>query len=484
MSVTPQSASKLPASDYVIFGGTGDLSFRKIFPAFFWRYLDGQLTDDFRLFATSRRAFNIKDFAEALRPFCEDAFAKGYATEERWQAFLNIIQIVIMDVANGNGVGSLVTQIEEKASIDRPTIFYLAIAPSLFGPAVQMLKAAGLANPQTRLVVEKPLGNDSASSRAINEKLTAVFNEHQIYRIDHYLGKETVQNLMVLRFANVIFESLWSNQHIDHVQITVAETIGVGKRADYYDRFGATRDMVQNHLLQLVCLVAMEPPTYFAADQVRDEKLRVLRALRPLLLDELALGQYAGYREELGEASNTETYVAMKLSIDNWRWAGVPFYIRTGKKLQQQASEIIITFKNLAHDIFAKSGGDKLSDYPNRLVIRLQPSEGLRLHMTSKQPGPGGMRLSPSDLNLSFEETFEERLPDAYERLLMDTARGNQTLFMRGDEVMAAWSFIDPILAMSANIAPTTYVTGSMGPDDILLKMDGRQWIDPDQDWR
>jgi glucose-6-phosphate 1-dehydrogenase len=313
MSVTPSSASKLPASDYVIFGGTGDLSFRKIFPAFFWRYLDGQLTDDFRLFATSRRAFNIRDFAEALRPFCEDAFASGYATEERWQAFLKIIQVVIMDVANGDGVGSLVTQIREKASIDRPTIFYLAIAPSLFGSAVQMLRNAGLASPQARLVVEKPLGNDSASSRTINEKLTAVFNESQIYRIDHYLGKETVQNLMVLRFANVIFESLWSNQHIDHVQITVAETIGVGKRADYYDRFGATRDMVQNHLLQLVCLVAMEPPTYFAADQVRDEKLRVLRALRPLSLDDLALGQYAGYREELGEASNTETYVAMRI---------------------------------------------------------------------------------------------------------------------------------------------------------------------------
>ncbi|MGB0181638.1 MAG: glucose-6-phosphate dehydrogenase [Candidatus Puniceispirillales bacterium] len=480
MSVPPCSAAKLPASDYVIFGGTGDLALRKIFPAFFLRYLDGQLTDDFRLFATSRRAFNIEKFATVLRPFCKDAFANGHATEERWQAFMNIIQIVVLDVVSGNGVDSLVTQIEKKASADRPIIYYMAIAPSLFGPTVQMLKTVGLVTPQARLVVEKPLGNDGASSRMINDELTAVFDEHQIYRIDHYLGKETVQNLMALRFANVIFESLWNNQHIDHVQITVAETVGINGRGEYYNQYGAIRDMIQNHLLQLVCLVAMEPPSHFRADQVRDEKLRVLRALRPLSPNELVLGQYDNYVEELGEASTTETYVAMKLAIDNWRWAGVPFYIRTGKKLKQRASEIIITFKELAHDIFNNNGGDKISDHPNRLVIRLQPSEGLRLQLTSKQPGPGGMRLSPSELNLSFEETFEERLPDAYERLLMDTARGNQTLFMRGDEVLGAWGFIDPISAMAANAVPAIYKAGSMGPDDTLLNKDGRHWVDPD----
>lgn len=484
MSVPSTSAAKLPASDYVIFGGTGDLSLRKIFPAFFWRYLDGQLTDEFRLFATSRRPYSIDTFATALRPFCEDAFTNGHATEERWQAFLQIIDIVVMDVVTGDGVDDLVAHIEEKISSDRPAIYYMAIAPSLFGTTVQTLQQAGLVTPQARLVVEKPLGNDGASSRAINDELTAVFDEHQIYRIDHYLGKETVQNLMALRFANVIFESLWNNQHIDHVQITVAETVGVGGRAAYYDKYGAIRDMVQNHLLQLVCLVAMEPPAHFNADQVRDEKLRVLRALRPLSAGELALGQYANYLEELGDSSTTETYVAMKLAIDNWRWAGVPFYIRTGKKLQQRASEIIITFKDRAHDIFANNGGGKVSGHPNRLVIRLQPSEGLRLQLTSKQPGPGGMRLFPSELNLSFDETFEERLPDAYERLLMDTARGNQTLFMRGDEVLAAWGFIDPILAMAADTTPEPYATGSMGPEDRLLAADGRHWIDPDQDWQ
>ena len=317
----------------------------------------------------------------------------------------------------------------------------------------------------------------------INDELATVFTENQIYRIDHYLGKETVQNLMALRFANVIFESLWDNSHVDHVQITVAETVSVGGRASYYDQYGAIRDMVQNHLLQLVCLVAMEPPAQFNANQVRDEKLRVLRALRPLEADALLLGQYEDYTDELGTSSTTETFVAMKLAIDNWRWAGVPFYIRTGKKLRQRASEIIITFKDRPHDIFANSRDGTILGQPNRLIIRLQPSEGLRLQMTSKQPGPGGMRLLPSDLNLSFDETFEERLPDAYERLLMDTARGNQTLFMRVDEVLAAWEFIDPILELAKTRTPVSYKPGSMGPTDDLLQADGRSWIDPHEDW-
>lgn len=473
----------LPPSDYVIIGGTGDLSLRKIFPAFFWRYLDGQLTDEYRLFATSRAALSVAEFAAKLRPFCESAFVDGHATTEKWESFLKIIQIVNLDLVNGEGAALLADQIAKKHSVDRPAIYYLAIAPSLFGAAVKMLKTAGLASEQARLVVEKPLGNSGDSSQKINDELATVFAEHQIYRIDHYLGKETVQNLMALRFANVIFESLWDNSHVDHVQITVSETVGVGGRASYYDQYGAIRDMVQNHLLQLVCLVAMEPPAKFNANQVRDEKLRVLRALRPLEADALVLGQYEDYTEELGTSSNTETYVAMKLAVDNWRWAGVPFYIRTGKKLQQRASEIIITFKDRPHDIFSSSGDRKILGQPNRLIIRLQPSEGLRLQMTSKQPGPGGMRLFPSDLNLSFDETFEERLPDAYERLLMDTARGNQTLFMRVDEVLAAWAFIDPVLALAETRTPLSYRAGSMGPKDDLLEADGRSWIDPHEDW-
>lgn len=483
MSVPPLPTASLPPSDYVIIGGTGDLSLRKIFPAFFWRFLDDQVTSEYRLFATSRGELSVADFATKLRPFCADAFDQGHATSEKWEAFLSIIQIVNLDVSTGDGAAELATLIMQNGSVDRPTIYYLAIAPSLFGNAVTLLKDAGLATPQARLVVEKPLGNNGDSSRAINAELATVFAESQTYRIDHYLGKETVQNLMALRFANIIFESLWNNNHIDHVQITVAETVGVGGRAAYYDQYGAIRDMVQNHLLQLVCLVAMEPPSFFNADQVRDEKVRVLRALRPLEDEALVLGQYDDYTDELAQSSTTETFVAMRLAIDNWRWAGVPFYIRTGKKLTQRASEIIITFKDRPHDIFSKNAGGAISGHPNRLIIRLQPSEGLRLQMTSKQPGPGGMRLFPSDLNLSFDEAFEERLPDAYERLLMDTARGNQTLFMRVDEVLAAWDFIDPVLALAQDRKPLTYKPGTMGPKDSLLQADGRDWIDPHEDW-
>ena len=472
----------LRPSDYVIIGGTGDLALRKIFPALFWRYLDGQITADYRIAAAARRAISTAEFAAMLRPFCDDAFKSGNASEDDWKGFLDLLSVLTLDVSSGDGGDALAGFIAERADAGRPTIFYLAIAPSLFGDATRLLRANGLVTPQARLVVEKPLGHDGESSRAINAELAEIFDETQIYRIDHYLGKETVQNLMALRFANVIFESLWNNNHIDHVQITVAETVGVDGRAGYYDKYGAIRDMVQNHLLQLVCLVAMEPPSFFDADQVRDEKLRVLRAIRPLAAGDIQCGQYQEYTQELGETSNTETFVAMKLAIDNWRWAGVPFYIRTGKKLQRRASEIVITFKQRPHDIFQRNGGAAIDSPPNRLIIRLQPSEGLRLQLISKEPGPGGMRLFPSELNLSFDDTFESRLPDAYERLLMDTARGNQTLFMRRDEVFAAWDIIDPVMGIVAAQTPHLYRSGTMGPADELLAADGRSWIDPHDD--
>ena len=481
------SESKVPSvnlspSDYVIIGGTGDLSLRKILPALFWRYLDGQITSDYRIAAASRRDIAIDEFAAMLRPFCESAFADGTAGEDEWQGFLALVSIITLDVKGGEGGDKLAEFIAERADSGRPTIFYLAIAPSLFGDATRLLRDCGLVVPQARLVVEKPLGHDGESSRAINAELAEIFDESQIYRIDHYLGKETVQNLMALRFANVIFESQWNNNHIDHVQITVAETVGVDNRAAYYDAYGAIRDMVQNHLLQLVCLVAMEPPSHFNADQVRDEKLRVLRAIRPLSAEDISCGQYQEYMQELGNSSNTETFVAMKLAVDNWRWAGVPFYIRTGKKLARRASEIVITFKQRPHDIFQRNGGGDIDSPPNRLIIRLQPSEGLRLQLISKEPGPGGMRLFPSELNLSFGDTFETRLPDAYERLLMDTARGNQTLFMRRDEVFAAWDIIDPLLTLIAGKTPSLYRSGTMGPEDDLLVAEGRAWIDPYDD--
>ena len=469
-------------SDYVIFGGTGDLALRKIFPAFFWRFLDGQVTRNFRLIIAAHNILSREEFAEKLRPNCKDAFSSGVATDDSFAAFISLMHIVQLDVVTRDGADTLAALIEERRSPERPCIYYFAVAPSLFGASCQLLKHADLIRPQSRVIVEKPLGHDGPSAKLINDEILAVFHEEQIYRIDHYLGKETVQNLMALRFANIIFESLWSNNHIDHVQITAAETVGVGQRAEYYDKYGAIRDMLQNHLLQLLCLVAMEPPAQFNAAQVRDEKLRVLRALRAADKEDLVCGQYQGYEAELGRSSNTETFVALKMFVDNWRWAGVPFYIRTGKKLAVRASEIIITFKRRPHDIFAPNGESQKGDTPNRLVIRVQPQEGLRLQLTSKEPGPGGMRFFPSELNLSFGETFDQRLPDAYERLLMDTARGNQTLFMRLDEVLAAWGFIDPIVDMTKDIAPQLYREGTMGPSDTLLSALGCNWIDPPDD--
>ena len=478
----PQSAI-VPASDYVIIGGTGDLSVRKIFPALFLRYAAGQVTNDFRLFVVGRQKVNSYEFREKLEPHCLSPMSELDVGIDLIDRFMELVEFVCTDISQPMSLAGLAKTLLPEASEGRPIVFYLSISPSLFSAACQRIHEAGLVLPQSRLVVEKPLGHDHASSRKINDELLAVFREDQIYRIDHYLGKETVQNLMALRFANVIFEALWNNRYIDNVQITVAETIGVGSRAAYYDKYGAVRDMLQNHLLQLLCLVAMEPPARFNANQVRNEKLRVLQALRPLDEENFVLGQYQEYPHEVGATTSTETYIALKVMIDNWRWAGVPFYIRTGKKLKTRASEIVITFKNRPHDIFASNGvTDQEAEIPNRLIIRVQPHEGLRLLLTSKEPGPGGMRLFPSELNLSFGETFNERLPEAYERLLMDIARGNQTLFMRLDEVLAAWEFIDPLVDMVTKSFPLLYNAGSMGPADELLTKDARHWIDPKED--
>jgi glucose-6-phosphate 1-dehydrogenase len=477
--ILPKSAI-VPNSDYVIIGGMGDLSLRKIFPALLLRYAAGQVTNDFRLFVVGRQEINARDFREKLEPHCASLMSGLDGGEGLIDRFMELVQFACVDISQPMSMAGLAETLLPEESKGRPIVFYLSIASSLFSAACQRIHEAGLVLPQSRLVVEKPLGHDRASSREINDELLAVFKEDQIYRIDHYLGKETVQNLMALRFANVIFEALWNNRYIDNIQITVAETLGVGGRADYYDNYGAIRDMLQNHLLQLLCLVAMEPPARFNADQVRNEKLRVLHALRAVSAENVVIGQYQEYPHEVGDTTSTETYVALKVLIDNWRWAGVPFYIRTGKKLKTRASEIVITFKNRPHDIFAGDGvTDQEVEIPNRLIIRVQPHEGLRLLLTSKEPGPGGMRLFPSELNLSFGETFNERLPEAYERLLMDIARGNQTLFMRLDEVLAAWDFIDPLVDIVTKRFPLLYNAGSMGPADDLLTRDARHWIDP-----
>ena len=379
---------------------------------------------------------------------------------------------------------------------DRVRAFYLAVAPAIFGSISERIRDHKLITKMTRIVVEKPIGRDLASAEALNDTIGQVFKEDQIYRIDHYLGKETVQNLMALRFANALYEPLWNSAHIDHVQITVAESVGLESRAGYYDKAGALRDMVQNHILQLLCLVAMEVPPSMAAENVRDEKLKVLRALKPINpgnVEKVTVrGQYKagasaggpvkGYLEELeGGVSNTETFVAIKAEINNWRWAGVPFYIRTGKRLATRMSEIVIVFKPIPHSIFDEAAG-RISS--NQLVIRLQPNEGVKQSLMIKDPGPGGMRLRNVSLDMSFADAFDARSADAYERLLLDVIRHNQTLFMRRDEVEAAWQWVDPILKAweSTGQLVQSYTSGTWGPSQAiaLIERDGRTWHEND----
>ena len=363
--------------------------------------------------------------------------------------------------------------------------FYLSVAPSLFGDIAGRLKSTGIADDLSRIVVEKPFGHDLASAQALNAALREHFEESQIYRIDHYLGKETVQNLMALRFANSLFEPQWNSHHIDHVQITVSESISVAGRGEYYDKSGAMRDMVQNHLMQLLCLTAMEPPSTFEPNAVRNEKLKVIESLEPVPADDIVRGQYRakaggdGYLDHAGDPhSRTESFVAMKVEVANWRWAGTPFYLRTGKCLRERVSEIAVYFRKPPHNIF---GEDNAID-GNMLVIRLQPDEGITLKTTIKDPGPGGMRLTSADLDMTFADSLPEagRPQDAYERLIMDVIRGNQTLFMRGDEVEAAWTWADPIINAWDNSTrtPQPYDQGGSGPEDalLLLHRDGRRW--------
>ncbi len=478
--------------DLAVFGATGDLSQRKLLPALFHRDLQGQIPHGARIIGCSRRALSHGDFIAFARKAIEGHVPEADRPADVMARFLERVSYVAADAAQDEGWAKLAERLTPQP--DRIRVFYLAVGPDLFGPICDRLGAGGLVTPRTRVVIEKPLGKSGASARALNESIGRVFKEPQIYRIDHYLGKETVQNLMALRFANALFEPVWNAGHIDHVQITVAETLGVEGRAGYYDTAGALRDMAQNHMLQLLCLVAMEPPTSTQADALRDEKLKVLKALKPVTGDQVAQvtvrGQYKagaanggavkGYFEELGStASKTETFVALKAEIANWRWSGVPFYLRTGKRLPARVSEIVVTFKPIPHSVFDGQAGPIA---PNRLVIRLQPDEGVKLWLMIKDPGPGGMRLSNVPLDMSFADAFNVRNPDAYERLLMDVVRGSQTLFMRRDEVEAAWAWIDPMLeAWSASSdAPKPYTAGTWGPSAAvaLIERDGRTWYE------
>jgi len=443
-----------------------------------------QMPSGSRLIGAARSKMSRAEFRTmaryALTEFVEPKLLKPELVDE----FLNCIDYVAVDASGDGGWAALRKKLDEKPQHVRA--FYLSVAPSLFGTIAGRLAAAGIATPESRIVVEKPIGHDLASARTLNAELRKHFAEQQIYRIDHYLGKETVQNLMAIRFANALFEPLWNAHYVEQVQITVAESIGVAGRGAYYDKSGAMRDMVQNHLMQLLCLTAMEPPSKFDPDAVRDEKLKVIRALDPLRLGDTVRGQYrsngkdGSYLDHVGDASSrTESFVAIRAHIANWRWSGTPFYLRTGKKLSARLSEICVVFKHPPHTIFPQV--DALRG--NALIIRLQPDEGIMLRVAIKDPGPGGMRLIEVPLDMTFARSLgpeQREMPEAYERLIMDVIRGNQTLFMRGDEVEAAWEWTDPIIKAwdDAGSRPLPYDAGSAGPIDSykLTGADGHLW--------
>ena len=475
--------------DCVVFGATGDLTLRKLLPALYYRFRDGQMPADSRLIGAARSDLSNEQFRQRAADALNKHVPGSDIEPNMLDRFCGQLEYVRIDATNPD---TRWDALEALLDPSRVRVFYLATSPDLYGAICRNLGRASLVTEDSRVVLEKPIGRDLASARQINDSVGEVFREDQTFRIDHYLGKETVQNLLVLRFGNALFEPLWNSAHIDHVQITVAETLGLGRRAGYYDHAGALRDMVQNHMLQLLCMVAMEPPASLAPDAVRDEKLKVLHSLKAIDDSNAAQltvrGQYRagvaegasvpGYPEELGNnKSNTETFVALKAEIANWRWAGVPFYLRTGKRLPSRVSEIVVTFKPVPHSIFNPDAGT-LSQ--NRLVLRLQPDEGVKLWLTIKHPGPGGLRLRHVPLDMSFAEAFGVSQPDAYERLLLDVVRGNPTLFMRRDEVEAAWRWAGPILAAwgGSGEAPRPYSAGSWGPSAAvaLIERDGRTW--------
>ena len=457
---------------------------RKLLPALYALCRENRLPATGKVICIGRHPWNTEQFIaeieKEIRP----------AQPHQWHKFYTRISYISFDATDPAGYAPLIEALRTEASITR--IFYLATPPNMFSRICQNLHQRNLITKYARVVLEKPLGRDLQSARQINAEVGSLFDESQIFRIDHYLGKEAVQNLLALRFGNVMFEPLWRREWMSDVQITIAEEIGVGNRIEYYDKSGALRDMLQNHLLQLLCIVAMEPPVSVSADAVRDEKLKVLRSLKRFnqdrLVQNIVRGQYRagyvsgnavpGYRNEPDADTNshTETYVAIKAEIDSWRWSGVPFYLRTGKRMADQLAEIVVRFKSLPHSIFAQPSSSFLA---NSLVIRLQPDEGLHLNLMAKTPGEG-IRLRPVDLELDFRESFKMPRMDAYERLLMDVLRGQLTLFMRSDELEAAWEWVEPILNFweQEGSPPAPYAAGSWGPAaaSALIGRDGLQW--------
>jgi glucose-6-phosphate 1-dehydrogenase len=479
--------------DLLIIGGDGDLALRKLYPALYSLWLADCLPEDTRILAVARRDLAQEEFLELVRSWILKVRSSGRPLEDEWDRFADRLRYWKQDATYVEGLVSL----REELLVDpqRDLVVYLATPPQIFSPVCRALQSAELVRPNTRIVVEKPLGEDRESYLDINHQLTSIFEEDQVFRIDHYLGKETVQNLLALRFANSFLEPLWNNKYIDNVQITVSEDIGVSGRWQFYDEAGAMRDMVQNHLLQLLCLAAMEPPAHLEPAAVRNEKLKVLSCLRHMdehsVSENVVIGQYTagavggepvpGYCSEEGAAarSDTETFVAVKTWVDNWRWAGVPFYLRTGKRLGHRYSEIVAEFKPVSHSIF---GARLPIGTKNRLVIRLQPDETISLEMMNKEPGlDANTPLRKVTLDLSFpEHASTVATPDAYQRLLFDVIRNNPTLFVRADEVEEAWKWVDSIQRVwqVGGKRPEPYTAGSWGPSRAiaLVARDDRNW--------
>jgi glucose-6-phosphate 1-dehydrogenase len=479
-----------PAFDLILFGGTGDLAMRKLLPALYRRDAAGQIAATSRIIGTARSPLTREAWLAQVEATCRSHVGEDF-DPQHWRAFSDKLFYVQADSGDSKGLTAFIELLRGREALVR--IFFLSTAPTAFAAICDSIGKARLATPLSRVVLEKPLGQNLASANEINEHVGAIFTEQQIYRIDHYLGKEAVQNLIALRFGNALFEPLWRRGRIRYVQITVAEQLGVETRGAFYDQTGALRDMVQSHLLQLLCIIAMEPPASSDADAVRDEKLKVLRALRPLtgadVQTKTVRGQYRagavsgkpviGYAEQEGVAkdSSTETFVALKVESDNWRWAGVPFFLRTGKRLQEKLSEIVITFEQVPYSIF----GATSKTQPNELIISLSPRDSVTLTILAKAPGEV-MRLKPVDLSLDLVDSFKTRQLDAYERLLTDVVKGNLTLFMRRDELDAAWKWIDPIRegwALSDDL-PKGYTADTWGPaaSSALLSRDGFTWSD------
>jgi glucose-6-phosphate 1-dehydrogenase len=472
----------------VIFGATGDLTARKLIPALFRNHRKGRLPDGTRIIGFSRSPQSDDAFRARAREALGTVGGTS-ATAQEWDAFSRCLEYQAGDFTDPAGFAALARRITGGGTASGPWLFYLATAPDLFPAVIARLHGAGLTDgsPAQRIVIEKPFGRDRASAGRLNTALHALVPEDRIYRIDHYLGKETVQNLLVLRFANAIFEPLWNRNYVDHVQITVAETVGVESRAGYYDTSGALRDMFQNHLLQLLTLVAMEPPSVYDADALRNEKVKVLSALREippeLSARHTVRGQYSGYRQERGVApeSQTETYAALRCLVDNWRWQGVPFYLRSGKRLRERASEIIMQFRRPPTQILDTHAG-RTDLFTNRLSICIQPDEGMHLRFVTKVPD-GGLQTRPVDMDFHFRDTFgDDALPEAYERLLLDALHGDASLFARSDEIERAWGFIDGVREGWEGGTPAPlvqYEPGSWGPAeaDLLPGREGRWWV-------